>query len=97
MKVSVLVAGGYYMQETQPEVDQPTYAPRVTIPTLMLNGRHDFFYPVETSKLPMFEMLSTPSVQKRHVLFETGHTVPRVEGIKEILNWLDEYLGPVQK
>ena len=97
LKVSVLVVGGYYVQESQPEVDYATYAPRVTIPTLMLNGRHDFFYPVETSQLPMFEMLSTPSDQKRHVLFESGHAVPRVEGIREILNWLDEYLGPVQK
>jgi tRNA A-37 threonylcarbamoyl transferase component Bud32/pimeloyl-ACP methyl ester carboxylesterase len=95
LKVSVLVAGGYYMQATLPEVDYPTYAPRVTIPTLMLNGRHDFFYPVETSQNPMFEMLGTPAHQKRHVLFDTGHAVPRVEGITEVLNWLDQYLGPV--
>ena len=45
----------------------------------------------------MFEMLGTPSVQKRHVVFETGHTVPRAAGIKEVFYWLDEHLGPVQK
>ena len=69
----------------------------MTVPTLMLNGRHDFIYPVETSQLPMFDRLGTAADQKRHVLFDTGHSVPRVEGIKEVLNWLDEYLGPVQK
>jgi len=40
----------------------------------MLNGRHDFIYPVETSQLPMFDRLGTAADQKRHVLFDTGHS-----------------------
>jgi dienelactone hydrolase len=97
LAVAVSVAGGYYLQETFPEVDQPTYAPRVTIPVLMLNGQFDFFYPVETSQKPMFDMLGTPPDEKRHIVYESGHSVPRTEGIKETLNWLDEHLGPVDR
>ena len=35
-------------------------------------------------------------IMKRHVLYDTGHHVPRSEMIKETLNWLDRYLGPVK-
>lgn len=42
----------------------------------------------------MFERLGTS--EKRHRVFESGH-VPRerYEWIKEALDWLDKYLGPV--
>jgi len=94
-QASILVSGGFYLSETLPEADPVHYAPRVKVPTLMLNGRHDFTFPLETTQRPMFELLGTPTEHKRHVLFESYHTVPRNEGIKEILDWLDKYLGPV--
>jgi len=30
------------------------------------------------------------------LLYDTSHSLPRSEFIKETLNWLDQYLGPVQ-
>jgi hypothetical protein len=63
---------------------------------LMLNGRFDFFYPVENSQEPMFRLLGTPNQDKRRVIYETGHNIPRNEMIKESLDWLDRYLGPVK-
>jgi hypothetical protein len=30
------------------------------------------------------------------LLYDTGHNLPRNEFIEETLNWLDQYLGPVQ-
>ncbi len=64
----------------------------------MLNGRHDFYFPLERSQAPMFRLLATPPADKRHRIFESGH-VPneRQEVIKEILDWLDRYLGPPNK
>jgi pimeloyl-ACP methyl ester carboxylesterase len=95
LQVGILVSGGLYMQEALPEAMEITYAPRVKIPVLMLNGRYDGITSLPTLQIPMFEALGTPEEDKLHVLFETGHVVPRNEGIKEILAWLDRYLGPV--
>jgi len=94
IKVNLLVLPGFYLQKSLPEVDQLNFAPRVKIPTLMLSGRFDFFYPVETSQLPLFRLLGTPQENKRHVTYDVGHNIPRNELIKETLDWLDRYLGP---
>ena len=97
IKVSLLVLPGFYLQKSLPEVDQINFAPRVKIPTLMLSGRFDFFYPVETSQLPLFRLLGAPKEDKRHVTYDVGHNIPRNELIKETLDWLDRYLGPPGK
>lgn len=94
LKVSVLVVGGFFQQRTLPEVEQLNFAPRVKTPVLMLNGQYDFVFPVETSQQPMFRLFGTPPKDKQHVLFNTGHSIPRNELIKWTLDWLDRYLGP---
>ena len=43
----------------------------------------------------MFELLGTPPADKKRLVFPGGHSVPRTEMIKESLDWLDRYLGPV--
>ena len=48
LKVSVLMGPGLYLEEARPEVDQINFAPRVTIPTLIVDGRDDFVFPRET-------------------------------------------------
>jgi cephalosporin-C deacetylase-like acetyl esterase len=96
IKIRVLVVGGFYFQKTLPEVDQINFTPHVKVPVLMLNGRFDFFFPVETSQEPMFRLLGTPKEHKRRVVYETGHNIPRNELIKETLDWLDRYLRPVR-
>jgi hypothetical protein len=74
-----------------PEVDQVNFAGRVKIPTLMLNRRYDFFVPVDTSQVPMFDAFRSPKHQKRQPLYDGGHGIPRVELIKQIQNWLDRF------
>jgi len=95
---SVLVSGGLYrIEEGWPPADVPqNFAPRSTVPTLMINGKADFQAPVETNIQPMFDMLGTPAEHKRLALLEGGH-VPASpnEVIREVLDWLDRYLGPV--
>jgi dipeptidyl aminopeptidase/acylaminoacyl peptidase len=87
---------GFYLQKALPEADQLNFAPHVKAPVLMLNGRFDFFCPVETSQLPMYNLLGAPKEEKRRVVYETGHNIPRNELIKETLDWFDRYLGPVK-
>jgi dienelactone hydrolase len=96
IKVVVLNVGGMEMHKTLPEVDQINFIPRVTQPVLMLNGKHDMFFPVETSQKPMFNLLGTPAKDKKIVICESGHLVPRTEFVRESLMWLDKYLGPAK-
>jgi eukaryotic-like serine/threonine-protein kinase len=95
IRANVLYVAGLTFQRALPEVDAINYITRVTQPTLMLNGELDFFFPTETSQKPMFELLGTPREHKRRLTYHGGHSVPRVEMIKETLGWLDQYLGPV--
>jgi len=95
LKACVLVVAGLDLRRSRPEVDGLNFAPRVTAPVLMLNGRFDPFYPAQTSQEPMFRLLGTPSQHKRRVVFDTGHNIPTNELIRETLDWLDKYLGPV--
>jgi alpha-beta hydrolase superfamily lysophospholipase len=77
-------------------VDPFNFAPRVRIPTLMVNGRSDFTYPVQSSQLPLFRLLGVPEDRKRHALFEGGHLPDqRHEVMRDVLDWFDRYLGPV--
>jgi len=95
-KASVLLAGGLYPLRRPPEVDPLHFLPRVTVPTLMLNGKDDFFFPLMSSQTPMFQLLGTPSADKRHRIFDSGHVpAERSELIREIVGWLDRYLGTV--
>jgi serine/threonine protein kinase/cephalosporin-C deacetylase-like acetyl esterase len=98
LKVSVLLAGGFGYQGGMPrqEVNQINYVTRVKIPTLMLNGRYDSFFPPETAQKPRFDLLGTAAEHKQWKLYETDHIPPVNEFIKETLAWLDRYLGPVK-
>ena len=59
----------------------------------MLNGRFDFFLPEDNTQIPMFQLLGAPEADKRRVVYETGHNIPRPDLIRESLDWLDKYLG----
>jgi cephalosporin-C deacetylase-like acetyl esterase len=96
LKASVLRVGGFYQQRSLPEVDAFNFTPRVKIPTLMLSGRFDFFYPTQSSQEPMFALLGAPASEKKRIVYDTGHIIPRNEMIKETLDWFDRYLGPTQ-
>ena len=95
IRAATLAEAGLPRNTTPPEIDQLSFAPRVRIPVLMLNGRYDFMHPVETDQLPLFRLLGSPPNQKRHVLFDNGHMGRPEQYIKETLDWFDRYLGPV--
>jgi dienelactone hydrolase len=95
-KAVVLLVAGLENQQGQPEVEPINFLPHITIPVLMLNGQYDHYFPVETAQRPMFRLLGTPPDKKRQVISEGGHFVPRTQLVKETLDWLDRYLGPVQ-
>ena len=99
-KTGILQGGGLDLSESHSalpgEIQSINFLPRVKIPILMMNGRDDFLSPLEQSQIPMFRLLGTPANDKRRVVFDSGHSVPRTELIKEVLAWLGRYLGPVK-
>jgi dienelactone hydrolase len=96
IKAVVLNVGGMEMHKALPEADQINFLPRVRQPVLMLNGKHDMYFPVETSQKPMFALLGADKKDKKIIVYESGHLVPRTEFVKETLTWFDRYLGPVK-
>jgi formylglycine-generating enzyme required for sulfatase activity/dienelactone hydrolase len=95
-KVAVLYVAGFRFPRSMPEVDPFNFVSRVRIPVLMLNGRNDPYFPVETSQKPMFALLGTPLKDKDRKVYDGGHFVPRHQLVKETLAWLDRYLGSVK-
>jgi len=96
-KTCVLLAGGLSADQEPPEVDGVNFAPRAHQPLLMLNGRYDFDQSSEMQAKPMFRVWGAPEKDKRLVIFESGHIPADLRDIiREILDWLDKYLGPVK-
>ena len=101
ISVAVFLDAGLTPSNDKPrEVDQFNFAPRVTVPTLMVNGGSDYIYQVDISQKPLFALLGTPPDRKRYVIFPSGHGVlgaQRSQVVREILDWFDRYLGPVAR
>ena len=94
IKVGLWVGGGLESQGCLPEADPFNFLALVHQPVLMVNGRYDFFFPVEETQVPMFKGLGTPAKDKRHVVLEAGHVPPNDVLSQEVLDWLDRHLGP---
>jgi len=95
LRTTILLGTGIWGDDTSVG-DNYNYAPRLRVPVLLLNGRYDFSTPVETAQRPLFDLLGTPAADKRHVIFETGHALPLSDVGREMLPWLDRYLGRVK-
>ena len=89
LKLAIFHVGGFYFQHARPEAEAINFAPRVHVPSLMLNGRFDFFYPEQTSQRFMFDLIGVPSSDKRWMVYNTSHALPRAEMAQETLAWLD--------
>lgn len=63
----------------------------------MINGENDFLMPYALAEKLLFDLLGTADPDKRLTRLEGGH-IPssRTALVREILDWLDKYLGPVE-
>lgn len=97
LRTAVLLDGGYFLARLPPGTDQADFAPRMKKPVLMVNGRYDYGFAVDSSQDPLFRMLGTPTADKRHVMLDTPHDVSedRPVLVRTVLDWLDRYLGRV--
>jgi hypothetical protein len=94
LKAAVFQASGF-TGEGAADTDPINYAPRVRVPTLMLNGRYDFGLPFDTVLRPLFDLLGTKDKTLR--VLEAGHKLPTDVVAAEMLPWLDRHLGAVAR
>ena len=95
LAVSVLILGGFARGHPYPEADGFNYVSQIRMPVLMLSGKYDMTFPYETTAKPFYNLLATGAKDKRLVVYETDHYVLKSDMIKEVLNWLDKYFGPI--
>jgi len=96
-KTVILTAGGLSEGDYLPEMRPLNFAPRVTSPTLILNGKYDRYFPVELNVKVLLDLLGSSEKNKKLVLLEAGHDVwSNNKYRREVLDWLDQYLGPVK-
>jgi len=98
LKAVVFLDGGFFhFLHPLPGTDQVDFAPRLTRPVLMVNGRWDASFPAESAQEPLFRMLGTPAADKRRVVFDTPHDVRlrQADLVREVLTWYDKYLGRI--
>jgi formylglycine-generating enzyme required for sulfatase activity/dienelactone hydrolase len=99
-KTGVFLIGGICACKRHPTSDPANFAPRVKIPILMINGTDDSVFPYETAQKPMFNLLGTAEAHKKHVRFPGGHGISweyHEQSNREVVEWLDRYLGPVRQ
>jgi hypothetical protein len=98
LKASILIAGGLAVPTPgrPPETLGLNFSPRSTVPVLMVNGRNDFWSPLETEIRPMFDLQGASDEDKQLVLLDGGHIPdsPK-DAVRPVLDWLDRYLGPL--
>jgi len=96
-RTAVLNVAGIGAPPRRPEEDAVNFLPRIRIPVLVLSGRFDSVFPYETSQRPFMRLLGTPAADKKQILFDGGHFLPRTMMVAESLKWLDRYLGEVRR
>jgi eukaryotic-like serine/threonine-protein kinase len=96
-KAAVVHVAGLGADAYRPEVDPVNFLPRIHVPVLMLSGKYDSVFPYEVSQKPFFDLIGTRAPDKKRVVFEGGHFLPRPQMVSETLAWFDHYLGPVAR
>ena len=99
IRAAVFASGGIWIHNPlHPMIDLINYAPRITVPVLMLSGRYDHIYPYEQSQKRTFELLGTPAGSKRQIEYDTGHfTMPPNRVAADVTDWFDRSLGRVRQ
>ena len=94
LKAVIMLDGGFYNEKPLPGTDQVDFAPHLTAPTLLISGKFDWVF---LGKGSLLRLLGAPAADKKAVMFDTGHDVSeqRADLIREVLGWLDKYLGKV--
>jgi len=92
IKTNIYVSGAVG-PKVRPEISTINFLPRIVKPTIILNVRYETQSRIET----VYELVGTTEKNKKLVLFESDHIPPHNELVREVLEWLDQYLGPIER
>lgn len=92
-RATIFIGGGIdeRLQPTLPEASNFNFAPRVTAPVLLLNGRRDEEHPWRTRALPLWELLPEP--RELVLVNDAGHVPSLEDRIPAMLDFLDRMRG----
>ena len=80
-----------------PDVVNPnSYWPKVDLPVLLLNGRYDISTHLIESRDLLLRSIGTSGTDKRGIIYDSSHwPLPPHRVEKDVTDWLDGHLGPV--
>jgi len=94
---AVVLIGAAYWPTWPPDWNPLNYAPRITVPVLIQNGKYDYKTSVERALQPLLKLFGTPDKDKTLKLYECGHAVwLRMEQKRDEIDFLDKYFGPAK-
>lgn len=101
-RAAVFLGGGVFPMDPEKQLlftNPNTYWPRITLPVFLAHGRYDVaarFAPPETVGSTLYDVLGTPEPDKKLAVYEMAHwPFPPLILARDLLPWLDRYLGPV--
>ena len=94
LKAVIFLDGGFVYEKPLPGANQADFAARIKAPTLLISGKFDWIF---LGKDALLRLIGTAPADKKAVTFDTAHDVSeqRSDLIREVLAWLDRYLGRI--
>lgn len=94
LKAVIFLDGGFFYEKQLPGANQADFAARIKAPTLLISGKFDWIF---LGKDALLKLIGAPEADKKAVTFDTAHDVgeQRADLIREVLAWLDRYLGKI--
>ncbi len=98
LKAAVFLCGGFHdYPDILPESNPVNFAPRIRLPIIMMNGVYDEIFPLEPNAKVAFRLFGAPEKDKFLKSYASSHYLLTTNvWIKDTLDFLDRYLGPVK-
>lgn len=95
---SVLASAGIqlFYDNVHPMVDIVNYAPRITVPVLMINGRFDHSFPTKAASAGCSNCSAHQRGTKSTSLRQPAHQLSAQSAARDVSNWFDQYVGKVR-
>ncbi len=92
-----MLGGGLQRVKVAPEIDTLNFAPRMHVPTLMVNGQNDFQISARGRAAAAVPAAGAASPTRSVTHSSTADTCRTQihDVMREMLDWFDKFLGPV--